>query len=392
MAFPTLPGRLEAIRLLLLPMMMWGSGCDAEAFEDPQRAPPASSAAGAPRSPTDPDADTHDPHTPAGHVGHAGHVDHAGQGGYGPGDAHGGHGAAEVDRGARMRVSQESSRQVRMTLGPVALPSAEHGMVMRVTPALEAPIGFDGWIVGLDVSLQDADGNVLPRDLLHHVNVILPGRRDLFQPMMQRLAAAGQETAPMKLPWPLGLRVAGDEEVLLVAMLHNESGASYDAVYVVLDFQARRRGRIAVHPWMMDVSPPPAPASWDLPPGRSQRSWEASPAVDGRIFGIGAHMHRYGQELILEDVTEGRVLYRSRPELDANGQVVAIPHKVFPTGLRIRAAHRYRITAVYDNPTGQTIVDGAMGVFGGIIRTSAAWPAADRNAPLYLEDRAGTFR
>lgn len=330
--------------------------------------------------------------------GHAhGHNDRGGE--HGDGEAvasggHGHHGAAHLDRNARLTIApDEAGRQLLLSIGPVNLPAADGEAVMRITPGLEAPLGFTGWLVGLDVRLEDAHGEVLPHELLHHVNLIMPGRRDLFRPMMLRLGAAGPETDAMRLPWPLGLRVAGDEDLLVVAVLHNESTRDYGDVYVKAEVDTRRRGRVAVYPFMMDVIPPPVPASWDLPPGRSERSWEGSPAVDGRILGIGAHMHRYGQELVLEDVTAGRVLYRSQPLLDDDGEIISIPQDpLLPFGVRLRADHRYRVTAVYDNPTADTIPDGAMGVFGGVFRPSGGWPDLDRTAPLYLDDRAAIRR
>jgi hypothetical protein len=347
----------------------------------------------------------HDPqpghHMHHAHAGHAAHpardsagTAHAGHGGHGSGHAHS-HEDAVVERRARLVVSNDARRQkLDVLLGPIALPAAHEGPVMMVTPGLEAPLGHDGWLTGVRINVEDAAGNVLADELIHHVNVILPERRDLFRPMMQRLAAAGRETGHMGLPWPLGLRFGADEPIMVVALLHNESMHDYGDVFVRLTIDAPRGGsRIAVQPFMMDVSPPPEPASWDVPPGWSRRSWEASPGVDGRLIGVGAHMHRYGRELILEDVTTGKVLYRNQPVLDAEGQVVSIPRRKFlPLGLRLRASHTYRVTAVYYNPTGETIVDGAMGVFGGVFRPSGKWPALDREDPIYVQDRARTVR
>jgi hypothetical protein len=378
-AFPDCAGPTRSARgalVLAAALLMAGCGNAPQAENAPRSmapppAPPHVLAEGAGAHAHDHD---HRAVAGAGHLGHGGHV-------------------VEVERAARLEVLQESARRLRVTLGPVPLAPGAGEPVMRVTPGHEAPVGFDGWIVGLDFLLHDAAGNPLPRELLHHVNVLLPDRRDLFRPMMKRLVAAGRETAPMRLPWPLGVRVAAGEEILVVAMLHNESAVPYDGVYISLDFETRRHGRLGVQPFMMDVSPPPAPASWDLPPGRSTRSWEYSPAVDGRILGIGAHLHRYATELVLEDASSGRVLHRSRPVLDDSGEVVGIPHRILmPRGVRLHADRSYRVTAVYDNPTGETIPDGAMGVLGGIFRARSPWPAADRADPLYRQDRAGTFR
>jgi|GEM_PF-2941206 len=341
---------------------------------------------------SDPPASSPRDATSHAHHDHADPHDHDDTNGHDHG--HGHHGAAQLEHGARLTlVPDASGRRLLLSIGPVSLPAADGEAVMRITPGLEAPIGFDGWLVGMEVRVEDEHGEALPSELLHHVNLILPNRRDLFRPMMQRLGAAGPETDAMRLPWPLGFRVAGDEDLLVVAVLHNESARDFGNVYVRAEVDTRRRGRVAAYPFMMDVIPPPQPAAWDLPPGRSERSWEGSPAVDGRILGIGAHMHRYGQELVLEDVTAGRVLYRSQPVLDDDGEIISIPQEpLLPFGVRLRADHRYRVTAVYDNPTADTIPDGAMGVFGGVFRPSGDWPEVDPSAPLYQDDRSAIRR
>jgi hypothetical protein len=129
---------------------------------------------------------------------------------------------------------------------------------------------------------------------------------------------------------------------------------------------------------------------FDLPPGKTERSWEAQPAVSGRILGLGAHVHRFAVSLRLEDVSAGKVIWETRPTLDANGDVIGMPqdHIAWRFGLPVRAGNVYRITAVYENPTGATIPYGGMGALGGIFVPSRgkAWPAVDTSDDEYLLD------
>jgi hypothetical protein len=319
------------------------------------------------------------------HHDHA-HAEGSSDAGHDHGSAHHGHGAVEVAHEAQLAVEQ-GRRELAITLGPFLLPAARSGHVMRVVPGIETPMPHDAVVTGFDWRVVDAEGTALPRDLLHHLNVMLPERRELFRPTMQRLLAAGHETGEVRLPWPFGIRIDRGEPLLVSAMMHNESARDYGEVYVQATLYVRNNRLRGVQPFMFDVKPPPGPASWDLPPGRSERSWEGRPAVDVYLLGIGGHIHRYGEALILEDVTSGRVLHRSVPVLDEEGHVVSVPTRAFwPRGIRLRTDHVYRITAVYDNPTDAVIPDGAMGVFGGIVRPLADWPAADADSPYYLED------
>jgi hypothetical protein len=57
-------------------------------------------------------------------------------------------------------------------------------------------------------------------------------------------------------------------------------------------------------------------------------------------------------------------------------------------GLRLRANHRYRVVAVYDNPTGRVIEGGAMGFVAGafIPENVAALEQVNVNDVAYARD------
>jgi hypothetical protein len=69
-------------------------------------------------------------------------------------------------------------------------------------------------------------------------------------------------------------------------------------------------------------------------------------------------------------------------------------HFVSGLGLPVRPDHLYRLTAVYDNPTGATIAAGGMGALGGLLLPArgARWPAAAREDAEYQRDVRVTWR
>jgi hypothetical protein len=139
----------------------------------------------------------------------------------------------------------------------------------------------------------------------------------------------------------------------------------------------------------MDVMPPAGSHSFDLPAGHSERYWEGSPAIAGRILGISGHLHRYGVALRLEDRTSGKVIWEGKPGVDSAGDVVAMPIKRFVAsfGVGVSPSHVYRLTAIYENPTGAAIIDGGMGALGGVfLPGSKRWPAVDTTDPEYVLD------
>lgn len=284
-------------------------------------------------------------------------------------------------------------------VGPIDLPAhAMHEDIQQ--PAPQAILaGVDGWLRGYTVELIDSAGKPVPQSVVHHVNVIIPQKRELFSPIMLRLAAAGAETAPVGLPWFLGYQVHQNDSVLVSAMFHNPSSTGYVGVRLRVRMPMTKRhvfGAMSVFPFYMDVMPPAGSHSFDLPAGESERFWEGSPSIDGRILGVSGHMHKYGVALRLEDRTRNKILWEGKPTVDEQGEITAIPIKKFVAtfGVGVHPDHVYRLTVLYDNPTGSPIIDGGMGALGGVFLPGDAgkWPAVDPVNPEYVLDWRITYR
>ncbi len=114
----------------------------------------------------------------------------------------------------------------------------------------------------------------------------------------------------------------------------------------------------------------------------------------GRLLASSGHMHDHAVNLRFEDLTAGAVLWETGPKVDADGRVVAVPVGKFwwRGGLRLTPEHTYRLTVVYDNPTGAVLPGGGMGVLGGvfIVTGGAEWPELDRGNLRYVEDMKQT--
>jgi len=286
----------------------------------------------------------------------------------------------------------EGARELVFEMEPVDLPAGA-GHVVQQPRAGEATVPVGGWLRGYRVELIDDRGRPVPRDLIHHVNIMAPERRELFSPVMQRIGAVGSETAPVVLPRVFGYPMAKGDRVLVSAMLHNPTDQPFEGVRVRVRFLHTNGGwlgPVRVYPFYMDVTPPATLHSFDLPPGHSMKSWEATPAVSGRIMVVGGHLHEHAVALRLEDVTEGRVLYETSTITDGSGVVIGMPQDrlVWRFGLLLKAGNVYRLTALYENDTGAPIASGGMGALGGIIVPSRGqeWPEVDAEDPEYVTD------
>src|SRR3989442_15092492 len=178
-------------------------------------------------------------------------------------------------------------------------------------PAVDLPAGtvvdqaasvgefpVNGSIYALHAELVDEKGRPLPRVLLHHMNVMDPSERELFLPIARRILASGMETGEIRFPWLLfGSRIHAGQRILANAMVHNPTNVGYRGVRVrlILSYVPDHRPWpiFSVLPWQLDVAFPVGDKSFDLPPGRSERTYEGTPAVEGKLFVIGGHMHGY---------------------------------------------------------------------------------------------------
>jgi len=304
--------------------------------------------------------------------------------------------AAADGPGARIFLDARAGTLV-LDLAPMDMPAntPHHGLAQPPVAMLEIP--ETGFIYGFRVQVVDSAGHSLPDELIHHFNLIDPDHRELFLPISRRLLAAGHETGAIRLPRLLfGVPLKRAEHVVASAMVENLTPAEYRRarVRLVMSFTPAKRPwpLFSASPWQMDVAFPVGDKSFTLPPGRSSRFYEGSPAVPGRIVGLGGHMHDYGRVIEFADVTTGEVIYRAAPQVDSTGHIESIPiamlYGVTRLGVHIVPEHRYRIAVSYDNPTGVPIPDGGMGVVGGLFVPDhgVSWPAADPGDSLYQQD------
>jgi len=280
-----------------------------------------------------------------------------------------------------------------LELPPMDLPA---GSVVE-PPASLGEFPVNGSLYGFRAEVLDAHGRRLPIELLHHMNVMNPNERELFLPISRRLLAAGKETGEVRFPWLLfGAPVRAGEQVLANAMVHNPSTESYHGVRVrlILNYVPERRPwpLFSVLPWQLDVGFPVGDKSFDLPAGRSERSYEGSPAVPGKMVMVGAHLHEYGRAIELWDATTNELLWRGEPSTADPGEASTIPIATFwglkGIGLPITPEHRYRVRVIYENSTGHSIPSGGMGVIAGIFMPDrkAVWPATNPSDSLYQQD------
>ncbi len=306
---------------------------------------------------------------------------------------------------ARLQVAVDSSdKEIVLTIGPFDLPDRTgedahaHSGAGHDTPVYHFDWPVEGWLRGFHLQAFDGEGNVLPQRIVHHMIMVNFDRRQLVYHAAERILGSGTETQSYVLPKSIGVPVKPGSDLGIYIAWHNTTGAPIENAYFQLRLVWTPKNQVpnpvSGLPVYFDVNQTiGATNTYDIPPGRSEKSFEFTLPVSGRLLGVGGHIHDYGVEVRLEDAETDKVITTIETVLDENGWVLELDRNLFGVagrGKKLEADHRYRVVAVYDNPTGKTLVLGAMAHMVGLFAPDdiTKWPAIDLEDPEYQKDLA----
>jgi hypothetical protein len=302
-------------------------------------------------------------------------------------------------------ITVDSSRkQLVLTAGPFDLPNMppmdEHAMMDR-SMAHDMPIEhfdwpIEGWLRGFELELRDGQGNPVPRRVIHHMIMVNFSRRMLLYPAPERLFGAGTETGDITVPKTIGVPMEPGMELGLYVGWHNDTGRDLQGVQMTLRVLWTPKNQtprpVNSMPIYMDVNLTVGGSNtFDVPPGKSEKAHEFVLPVSGRLLGVGGHLHDYGMRVRLEDVETGKVLAEVKATRDSAGKLIKVSRQLFGVtgdGLKLKGNHRYSVVGEYDNPTGQTLIRGAMAHMSGLFAPDdmSQWPKIDASDPDYQRD------
>jgi hypothetical protein len=256
----------------------------------------------------------------------------------------------------------------------------------------------DGWFRGFKLEVRDRNGKLLPRSIMHHMVAVNTDRRQLLYQAAERLFGAGTETDDASIPATIGVPLDRGMNIGFYIAWHNDTGVDLEGVSLtmVMEYSPRNLNPrpVDVMPIYMDVNLTVGGTNtYDVGPGRSQKSYEFQLPLEGRLLAYGGHLHDYGVMVRLEDGVTGKELARITSTRDAQGKVSKVSRKlpgVRGQGIRMKANHPYRVVAVYDNPTGEVLKNGAMASIVGLFAPEdlRKWPKIELENPTFQVDLA----
>lgn len=299
-----------------------------------------------------------------------------------------------------------AKREVIITAGPFDVPAMDPGMkhadmemmAGHDTPLIRFEWPVDGWLRGYSVSVEDATGKPVDRRVIHHLIGVNFDRRQLLYPAIERIFGIGRETEDMMVPASIGVPMKNGLRLGMYMAWENETGHDLNGIRikVKLNYSPKNLNPRPVDalPLYMDVNlTVGGDNEFDVPPGRSEKGWEFTMPVDGRLLGYSGHLHDYGVGVRLEDVATGKVLGQVHATLAADGKITKITRSlpgVGGDGIRLKAGRKYRVVGSYLNPTGGVLVKGAMAHITGIFAPDdfCKWPTIDLGNESTQDDLA----
>jgi hypothetical protein len=286
---------------------------------------------------------------------------------------------------------------VTLRVGPMNLPAHTGHMNMPQPPDLLWQVPFEGWLLAYHPKLVDGSGNSVPGTVLHHTAFWNENRADFLCPNKEEhIFGAGSEMTDWAEVPGYGYHVQKNDRIRIETMVYNPTPISYESVYleVAIPFQEPSENaspRKDIYPAWMDVQSC-GNSGYDVPAGKSQKSGTVTVKYNGVLLGVGGHLHDYGRQVVLEDLTRKETIATLDAKVDEKGLLVSVPVKLFiqQGGYKFSAGDVLKTSAAYDNPTGKLLRDGAMGIAVGYFAPSddSKMAALRRKVPPPAHDMA----
>jgi hypothetical protein len=286
--------------------------------------------------------------------------------------------AAAVEHGLIVKVDS-AQHTVTLTGGLYDIPPGVDEMpgmpmgMMQMSGSSLLPFSWpvDGWVRGVRLRLFGIDGKPLSRKLVHHINVVNFGRRQLFYAIPERMIAMGEETEDIRVPATVGIPVSAHTPMAALVMFHNHlktaiTGVSFEMTVEYSPTNLVPRP-VSVLPVYLDVmNPVGRDVDFDLPAGPTSFQKDFRLPLSGRIIGVGGHAHDFATALLLQDVTDSaqpKRVVNLAITLAPKGYIIKIDRQlpgITGNGIKLQDSHIYRLVGKYNNPTGNAIEKGAM--------------------------------
>ena len=274
-------------------------------------------------------------------------------------------------------LAHAEERTLTFTTAPISVPA--YGVAQQ--PMLAESPSVDGYVVGMEAEVVDANGKVQGRDkvMLHHIVFAKLGVPDFTcgRQAAERFFAEGEERLALSLPRGFGYPNKATDRWGLLYMLMNHKPRRLNGYIRYTVRYVTGQALTPVKPIWLDIrncsGPDPV---FDIPGGGKRFSTFTKTAdftmpESGRLVSGGGHLHGGGLRLELRNASCNTKPFESRPTW-GGPKPKPLLHEPGPTkmssfrsttGIPVAKGQTLRLAAVYDNQAPHTRAMGIMLLF-----------------------------
>ena len=188
----------------------------------------------------------------------------------------------------------------------------------------------------LRVDLVDAQGDVISTGAAWDVTIWSAANGD------GALATLNEARPEMRVPRPYGLRLEATDS-LTVELDVRALGSAGSTLRAVIDYELPDAGASRL-PVMALTS---SRAVLNADAATSQDVWTWQPAVQGRLVAVSSEALARADEIVLEDVETGAVLWRTRTQRPVSGAAGHQRQVQIRPGITLEEGRAYRLRTIY---------------------------------------------
>ena len=292
-------------------------------------------------------------------------------------------------------LAQAEERTLTFTTKAISV----EGYGVAQQPLLAESPQVDGYVVGMEAEVVDAQGRVQGRDkvMLHHIVFAKVGVPDYTcGGAVERFFAEGEERLALSLPSGYGYPNKATDRWGLLYMLMNHKPQRLNGYIRYTVRYVTGEALTPVKPIWLDVRNCSGPDPVFDVPGNGKRFSTFTKTADftmpesGRLISAGGHLHGGGIRVELRNTTCGTTPFASRPTW-GGPLPKPILHEPGPTkmssfrsstGVPVAKGDRLRLAAVYENSQPPTRAMGIMLLFLAPGAVSGCSPTPDLDVDL----------
>jgi hypothetical protein len=187
----------------------------------------------------------------------------------------------------------------------------------------------------LRVDLVDAQGEVILEGASWDVSIWSSSSSN-------GVMATLDETRPeLRIPRPYGLRLNADDSLTVEVDVH-ALGAAGSTLRAVIDYELPDAGTSRL-PVLALTSSRAMPSVGST----VQDAWTWQPTVEGRLVAVSGATLSHADEIVLEDVETGAVLWRTRTQRSVGASAAATGPEQIRPGVTLEEGRAYRLRTIY---------------------------------------------